>query len=185
MATNPKMSSIHTYRHYLQLSSCQRVTKQGTVGLEECSAIAIFPFSLQRPTLRVASLQLLQHMPIHVISSLPTNLWLSTKAVAWRGQWSGLVVQVKQSLYRPGQALRVPGSWGSQMNLVRMSALRTGRLFSQDIYLVLISLIGWVYPRATVQQEVLSRWKIPMSPSGIEPPTFRFVVPPRARQGWW
>jgi hypothetical protein len=68
---NLRISNVHTYRHYLQLSPCQRVTKQGTAGLEEYSAIALLPFPLQKPKLRVASLQLQQHMPIHVISSLP------------------------------------------------------------------------------------------------------------------
>ena len=129
MATNPRISIVHMYRHYLESSPRQLVTKQGTVGLEECIAIVIFPLPLQRPTLRVASLQLLQYMPIHVISLLPTNLWLSTEAVVWCGQWSRLMVQVKQSLYRLSQALTVPGSWGSQMKVVRLSALPTGRLF--------------------------------------------------------
>ena len=66
------------------------------------------------------------------------------------------------------------------MNVAILSALRTGHLFSQDIFLVLISLRGRVHPRATVQPEVLGRWKIPMTPSGIEFPTFWFVAPPRA-----
>jgi hypothetical protein len=75
-----------------------------------------------------------------------------------------LKVRAKQSHYRPWQALKVPGGWGSP--ILRQLAHEGGKGFSpthrpplhQEILLVLISLRRGVDPRAIVPPEGICHW---------------------------
>jgi hypothetical protein len=64
--------------------------------------------------------------------------------------------KTKLSRYRLGEALGPPEFLDNRhMKVVRLSALRTGRLYPQEEFLVLISVRGWVDPRATMRPEGL------------------------------
>jgi len=91
-------------------------------------------------------------------------------------------VKVNQSHYRPEvprgfQEVKVPRlrdngpEWWYGCQPYEPAAF-----YPHEILLVLISVRGWVDPRAIVRSEGLCKWKIPMTPSGIEPATLRFVT---------
>ena len=103
--------------------------------------------------------------------------WHSTRII--RTAWGYLPVQSHYTC-RPGQALRVPGGWGTQIS--RQSAHEGGKVVSPTHRPHLLPRkYSWYSflletestPRAIVRTEGLCQWKIPMTPSGITPATFR------------
>jgi hypothetical protein len=83
---------------------------------------------------------------------------------AWTGPFGSRRLRLLEILYN------------RHLKVVRLSALRNSCLNPQEGFLVLISVRGWVDPRATMRPEGISHWKIPVTLLGIEPATFRFVV---------
>jgi hypothetical protein len=71
------------------------------------------------------------------------------------------------------QCVKTVGTWRCQGCQPYAPAAFT----PQEIFMVLISFRSWVDPRATVRREGLRQLKKhPVTPSGIEPATFRFVA---------
>ena len=69
-----------------------------------------------------------------------------------------------------------PPEFPANRHMKLLRPLHTGHLYPQKIFTVLIPVRSWVNPRATVRPEGLCQWKIPVTPSGIEPATFRLVA---------
>ena len=62
------------------------------------------------------------------------------------------------------------------MMVVRLSALDTGRLYTEEMLQVLISVMLCRSQGHGAIGRILCQRKIPMTPAGIEPATFRFVA---------
>jgi hypothetical protein len=107
------------------------------------------------------------------------TVWLVMLAPVFRSDWWCTGKTSNQSRYRPRgfQEVEAPRLQDNQhMKVVRLSSLHTSHLYPQEIFLVLISVRGWVNPMVIVRPEGLCKWKVPLTPSVIEPTTFRLVA---------
>ena len=123
-------------------------------------------------------------IPMTTLGIGPANFRLVAQCLNQSWHWVPLHIIVKgksvplQAWTGPevSRKLRFPDFVTTAQDGGRLSALRTGHLYPQEILLVLISVRGWVDPRAIVRSEGLCQWNILMTPVGIEPATFRFVA---------
>ena len=87
-----------------------------------------------------------------------------------------LEIEVKQFHYRPGQTLSFPRGWGSQIS--EQSTHEGGKVGNPTHRPPIRpgNIPGNHFCYRLSRPEGLCKWKIPMTPSGIEPATFRLLA---------
>jgi hypothetical protein len=147
----PSLPSMIFITHTLLLRTVQIMTLHYTV-FSSLLLLALWP----------------THIPQHPILKYPQH-----KFIPWCK--SNPITGLNRP--RRFQEVEAPKFQGNQhMKVVRLSALYTGCPYPQEIFLVLISVRGWVNLRTTVWPEGLCQWSIPMKPLEMEPVAFQLVA---------
>jgi len=93
-------------------------------------------------------------LPISEVRWVPEPVWMLLVKQSLDSSWG----------FQEVDATRFPDN--RDMKMVKLSAIVPSAFTSQEIFLVLISVRGWVWPTLI----------FPVTPSGIEPATFRLVA---------
>ena len=122
------------------------------------------------------------HMHLHAFMRCSMNPeFRRSDSEMWNKSCKTGTVQSGTDLDRPWgfqevAAPRFQGSW--HFEVVRLSTLGAGHLYPQEIFLVLISVRGWVesWPKGHSEAGRIMSMKNSVTPVGIEPAAFRLVV---------
>jgi hypothetical protein len=123
-----------------------------------------------------------QHLCVPIYSHMKCKFWVyqNTEAPgAWTVSWCNKSKAVPLQAWsgpESSRKLRFLDFMTTAQDGGKVVSLRHWPLYPQEILLVLISVRGRDNPRAIVRPARLCHWQIPMTPSGIEPATCRFVA---------
>jgi len=152
----------------------QNISQINCIG--SCYALVDIVVSLHKNGSSCWQQRLLHQMPYQIWSvslrdCLVKSWFQNIRRELWRIRpcKKGKAVQLQAWTSPDGsRKLRFPDFVTTAQDGGRLSALRTGRLYPQEILLVLISVRGCVDPRAIVRSEGFYAMKNPLTPAGIE-----------------